>query len=481
MFLAHSHNHWHSYFFGQCMKTILPLILCFSLSSFAQKCEWVKTFTGMWQNSGPMGDHNLLSDKMGNVYIWGGTDDTLSCPDFTFTAPTQFVASFNSHGALRWIRTATAMMDVDVDPDGHTWILTQTELIGLDSSGQQQVVISHPVTQGLRSVKSAQGSVYAVGDEGDIFKYDHTGSLIASRTGGPIFTRVLKHDSQGLHVLGTYGGSNVSIDGHPLPDVPTPCNCISAFYTVLDQDLKATCAGQTSGSAHKTLMTAAFVTSGGNYVNATHHAYDASEILLGNCEDPSAVTTKISIHLGNSVNAFADSEDGFFCAHTARAEPSGCRLSVFRFNSELDFLETLEWDGLTASGIATSPGALFVSGTVQDSTGIDGFKMIPQDNETYFLAKFSQPMSGVKKQNIRPALRVYPNPFHASATIDLEGWDKNISEVNITDITGKKLKFPCHVSGGKIYLESAGFAPGIYFCRLHGINSETVVLKLVVE
>lgn len=76
-------------------------------------------------------------------------------------------------------------------------------------------------------------------------------------------------------------------------------------------------------------------------------------------------------------------------------------------------------------------------------------------------------------------LRIYPNPFNSSATIQLNNKVDN-AELIIFDLLGQKLKAINHISEGKVVINRENFSNGIYFIRLTQGNKLISTGKLII-
>ena len=462
-------------------KNVLSFILFFMVFSlFGQQCDWVKTVKGVWQGHSALGDHYLQADSSGNVYTWGSTANfQLVSPDFSYSAAVSFVASYSQNGSFRWIRTYSSMTDVDVDRAGYVYILTHDTWYKLDALGQQ---LFSKAIGGMASIKSSAENCYLVSGDGEIQKFDKNGNFVASRLTTPRFTRVLREYAGELHVLGTYNGNNVKLDGIALEPTGDPCNCTGAFYAILDENLKAICARATTGSATKSGMDAAFVTSGGNYVNARGQAYDASELYYGNCISGQLWKAKADVYLNNSYRAFADAGNDFLAAHSAYAEPSGTRFTLFRYGANGELREAMAWENLTAGGVASHPEALYICGFVIDTTTIDHFTLTPYPDyePAFFIAKLKPSTVDLKEQNAT-FLRVAPNPFHEVTSISVPESFGEIESVTLHDTNGRLMPVETGRHGSTVEITRNGVADGIYLCTLIGKNGSAIRTKLLVQ
>lgn len=78
-----------------------------------------------------------------------------------------------------------------------------------------------------------------------------------------------------------------------------------------------------------------------------------------------------------------------------------------------------------------------------------------------------------------PGLRIYPNPSDGLVVISWEEGTDRITEISLSDGTGRELLSKKIKDGTGMQLDLSGFSPGAYFMKLHG-ESATAIRKIMI-
>ncbi len=76
------------------------------------------------------------------------------------------------------------------------------------------------------------------------------------------------------------------------------------------------------------------------------------------------------------------------------------------------------------------------------------------------------------------ALKVYPNPFSTTATIE---WQSNgiIQRIDLVDMLGQTVRTIEHPQGTSVTLTRENLPSGIYFLKMYG--DEALIRKVMIE
>ena len=149
-----------------------------------------------------------------------------------------------------------------------------------------------------------------------------------------------------------------------------------------------------------------------------------------------------------------------------------------------------KWDGFEWCGLgSTFDNILSRIGIYQNMLYIGGgFRTIDGDSINY-IAKWTGgsyvdtcgSISGIEKlQSDNNNLKIYPNPFNSTTTLQLQYEMKN-GNISIYNIIGKKVKQLDNLNGNEIIISREGLSTGMYFFRVVDGNSIIGQGKMLVE
>ncbi len=107
------------------------------------------------------------------------------------------------------------------------------------------------------------------------------------------------------------------------------------------------------------------------------------------------------------------------------------------------------------------------------------FPVLIQANSTTYLYNDYKTTTSIDKVTPNNQTSIYPNPFNASAIIQLNSSINN-GELYITNACGQNIKTIAHISGNNIKINRDNLSSGIYFYQLMEGNNYITVGKFVI-
>ena len=77
-------------------------------------------------------------------------------------------------------------------------------------------------------------------------------------------------------------------------------------------------------------------------------------------------------------------------------------------------------------------------------------------------------------------LKVFPNPFNSSTTIEFPNDNNEVFKLYIYDVMGCLVRKQDNISTDKLVIEKAGLIKGVYFIELKSAN-QSIKTKIIVE
>jgi hypothetical protein len=132
-----------------------------------------------------------------------------------------------------------------------------------------------------------------------------------------------------------------------------------------------------------------------------------------------------------------------------------------------------------AGGVAVGGGSVYVGGSVTPSAAFGRFKIYATAIPSAYLASFTTTVLATAPSASVTNFQVFPNPAHASATVNLPAAGKLRAETSLLliDEVGRAVRaLPIPLGATSLDLPLGGLAPGVYTVRI-GTGSRLLVVE----
>jgi hypothetical protein len=455
------------------MKNRLLLLLSISSQfALAQQWEWVKSIKGAYIHHA---DQSIFTDNEGSLYMWCGTaNQSLQSDNYSINSPVYVIAKYSSNGAFLWYRTFDELTDVDVSESGRIWAIAGSTLLAVDKNGQ--TLFSTGMSEPALRIKAGEHAAVVV-HWGKLDMYDNNGTILHTKN-TPLVEKVIKVTDDKIFYIGTYYGDSVYIDNILLPSSGKYYS--AKYYAVLDKELKAIHATQTSG-CYMYNLTTAYVTTDEYYIHGANDRYVPADLFFNDAGNNKIWNKQLGAYLNNRIASVTEHNGQVLCTHSSLGGGPGCSTALCRFTKTGDSVSTLRWEGIYGYGVATSSTGIFLSGLVYDTTSLDNYHLDPSADQTVFIGKLgvrttvSVPLE--KKSNTN----IYPVPFISECSIDDPDYSGGEVAVHLTDATGKKLPVRFYTRQNKITILRDNLPRGVYHCIVQAADRFIYNGKLLVS
>lgn len=202
---------------------------------------------------------------------------------------------------------------------------------------------------------------------------------------------------------------------------------------------------------------------------------------------------------------FSDDYNGYTCGSGSYSHTSGTRINTFDGTGIL-ILPTTTYANINRIKITDTvldssfvSNGTFIGATSSISTNylwVDGntnqvaflmldFKSITYNMTFRFISWFNYSHIPSMITSVRSTMedqskiKIYPNPFNSSTTIQLKSSISN-GELNILNVFGQKIKTMSNISGDQIKIERDNLSSGIYLIRLTQDNKTITSEKIII-
>ena len=111
-------------------------------------------------------------------------------------------------------------------------------------------------------------------------------------------------------------------------------------------------------------------------------------------------------------------------------------------------------------GIVKRYGLAYVTGVFEQTADFGSNIITSQGSSDLFVFKFDEPLSIAEASGSN--INIYPSPFVHYCYIESSSIDLSEAELQLFDMTGRKVQISSEVSDGKIKIDSNGLGNGIY-------------------
>lgn len=448
----------------------------------------------------------VTTDDSGNVYLGGKTSSTTSISSGGFQNTygggifDAFLVKFGPPGNRVWATYYGGAGDdgiscITIDVSGNIIVSGGTaSTSGIASGGFQNtpggnsdayiVKFDHsgnrlwstyyggPGGEGGNSITTdAAGNIYCAGGTNSSAAIASAGAFQTTLS-GTSDTYLVKFDAAGNRIWATYYGGPVTENAY---GVLTDASGVYVAGTTGSSSGFASNGFQnTYGGGQGDAFLLKFDTAG-NRLWATYYGGPANDYALSIAKDAAGnifISGDSYSSSGIAAGGFQNNLNGLENEFIAKFDSSGNRLCATYFGQSHDE------DGHIAVDIS---GNVYLAGGTLSTTGMsfNGFQNTFGGGGTdSYLAKFGSSCietSVAEHRNSLP-LHVFPNP--ASDQITIANIPGGHAALTMTDVLGQII-FSAETSGKNLSVNTAAFAPGVYFIQLVNENGERETVKFI--